>query len=112
MPSYLRPEEHWLIDWADDDFAHPFADVSGDLHSHYVRYGADTESSARDILLSRAQGRLRLDDSDNRYDPGSINTDISSSDLRRPHKARLEHRQFVPFFDMMITPKNARVNYA
>ena len=111
MGSYLRPDDRWLIDWADDDFAHPYADVTGDYHSYYVRYGADTESNPSQIQLTKAQGILRLDDTNNRYDPGSINTDIDTSALRRPHTCRLEARQYVPFFDMTITPPAASAGF-
>ena len=112
MPSYLRPDDHWFIDWDDDGYMHEHSDVTGDYDSYLIRYGADTESNPSDIRLVRSQGTLRLEDSDNKYDPGSINTDIETSALRRPHACKMESWQYVPFFDMTITPTNARVNYA
>ena len=112
MPSYLRPVDHWFIDWDDDGYMHEHSDVTQNYDSYRLRYGADTESNPSDIRLTQGDGILRLDDTRNRYDPGSINNDISTSALRRPHACKMESWQYVPFFDMTITPTNARVNYA
>ena len=101
MASYIRPDDRWWIDWNDSKteqayqaaghtpYDHPFSDVTADYDSYTVRYGADTESNPASIALTQAHGKLRLNDIHNRYDPGSVNSDIESSLLRKPHKVKL-----------------------
>ena len=91
MASYIRPDDRWWIDWNGNGlYDHPFSDVTDDYDSYQIRYGADTESNPAEIKLTQAHGRLRLNDTHNRYDPGSVNDDISTRLLRLPRACKLE----------------------
>ena len=56
MAGYRRPDDRWWIDWDNDNYQHPFADVTGDYDTYTVRYGADTESNPSEIKLTQAHG--------------------------------------------------------
>ena len=109
MAGYLRPDDRWWIDWNNSGlYDHPYSDVTPYYHSYIVRYGADTESNPAEVQLTKAQGILRLEDSVNRFDPGSVNTDIAERNLRQPHRCKLESQYERTLFDMTISPPTRR----
>ena len=99
MPSRTRITDVWLIDWdstVDSNglqdgtwYTHEHTDISQDVDSYLIRWGADAAADKTDIKLTAAQGTLKLYNRDNRYDPESVNNDIGKSALRVPHKCML-----------------------
>ena len=105
MAGFLRPDDRWLIDWLDTGlYDHPHSDVTPYYHSYIIRYGSDTESNPAEVQLTKAQGVLRLEDSENRFDPGSTHTDLSRRALRQPHRCKLESQFTRALFDMNVSP--------
>ena len=107
MAGFIRPDDRWLIDWNDTGlYDHTYSDVTPYYHSYIVRYGADTESNPAEVNLTKAQGILRLEDSANRFDPGSAVgiADIGARQLRQGHLCKLEAQFVRPLFDMNISP--------
>ena len=100
MPPRTRLRDVWLVDWTSTVgvnlelerggyYSHGHADVSDDVDSYLVRWGAATEADPNEIELTSAKGVLRLYNRDNRYDPESGNPDIAKRLLRKPHLAVL-----------------------
>ena len=96
MPSRVRLRDVWLVDWDSTVaanleltrggyYSHAHADVSDDVDSYLVRWGAATEADPNQIELTSAKGVLRLFNRDNRYDPEAGHQDIEKRLLRKPH---------------------------
>ena len=75
MVRRFRPTDRILIDWGDDGYEHPFADVTENLQSYDIRYGADVVKNPKEIVITKAEGRLVLDNSTFRYSYGSFTND-------------------------------------
>ena len=89
MPSWIHPVDKFEIDWADDGYMHPLANVYNDMYQYYFRYGAETDTNPGSIRLINATGSIQLRNDEGKFDPGSTDRGITSTALRKPHKCRL-----------------------
>ena len=75
MPSRYYPRYRFFIDWSGNGlFDHPDAEVTEVLLSGKVRHGSDPVTNPYSVLVSTADGKVKLDNADHRFDPDSPNT--------------------------------------
>ena len=91
MPKLYRPTDRIFIDWADDDYEHPFADVSYDIENYSIQYGSDLLSNSEEITFSESEGSVRLANINTRYStqPSDNSGDITNDQLFIPHNCRI-----------------------
>ena len=110
MSAGSNKEQH-LIDWGDDGFAHPQADVTRYVDGGKLNLGLDLLGDARAAALLVGEGTLALRPRETPDGHGLDTASLTDEQLRRPHDYHFESENTgVAGFDGKVVLKEERRN--